>query len=56
MLKRSGRGHDPGGVAGTGPGECALLCPACPQLHINMEPALEEDEECVRCASLCELF
>lgn len=44
MLKRSGRGHDPGGAAGTAPGECALLCPLCPQLHINMEPCLDEDE------------
>ncbi|KAK6966556.1 CxC2 domain-containing protein [Favolaschia claudopus] len=31
MLKRAGRGHDVTGVEGTRPGECALLCPACPQ-------------------------
>ncbi|KAJ7846126.1 hypothetical protein B0H13DRAFT_2363209 [Mycena leptocephala] len=31
LLKRSGRGHDPTGATGTGSGECALLCPACPQ-------------------------
>ncbi|GBE85897.1 hypothetical protein SCP_0804210 [Sparassis crispa] len=29
MLKCSGRGHDPGRVAATLPGGCAVLCPAC---------------------------
>jgi hypothetical protein len=32
-LKRSGRGHDP---AGTKEGECAVLCPACPQPGMNL--------------------
>ncbi|KAK7049165.1 CxC2 domain-containing protein [Favolaschia claudopus] len=36
MLKRAGRGHDPAGVASTKPGECALLCPACPQPGKNL--------------------
>ncbi|KAJ7127920.1 hypothetical protein C8R44DRAFT_616252 [Mycena epipterygia] len=36
MLKRAGRGHDPSGVEGTKPGECALLCPACPQPGKNL--------------------
>lgn len=37
MMKRSGRGHDPhGGVAETSQGECAVLCPACPQPGKNM--------------------
>ncbi|KAJ7229225.1 hypothetical protein C8J57DRAFT_1534542 [Mycena rebaudengoi] len=36
MLKRSGRGHDPTGPAGTKPGACALLCPACPQPGKNL--------------------
>ena len=36
MLKRSGRGHDIGGVAKTKPGECAVLCAACPQPGINL--------------------
>ncbi|KAJ7834672.1 hypothetical protein B0H13DRAFT_1532296, partial [Mycena leptocephala] len=31
MLKCTGRGHAADGIAGTKPGECALLCPACPQ-------------------------
>ncbi|KAJ7269976.1 hypothetical protein B0H12DRAFT_999151, partial [Mycena haematopus] len=31
MLKRTGRGHDPSGVEATKAGECAVLCPACPQ-------------------------
>ncbi|KAK7013051.1 hypothetical protein R3P38DRAFT_2639870 [Favolaschia claudopus] len=38
MLKRAGRGHDPSGVRGTRPGECALLCPACPHPGINLPP------------------
>lgn len=36
MLKRAGRGHDPLGTAATRPGECAVLCPACPQPGINL--------------------
>ncbi|KAJ6510913.1 hypothetical protein C8R45DRAFT_965557 [Mycena sanguinolenta] len=36
MLKRAGRGHDPAGIAGTKAGECALLCPACPQPGKNL--------------------
>ncbi|KAJ6448083.1 hypothetical protein C8R45DRAFT_1128122, partial [Mycena sanguinolenta] len=36
MLKRAGRGHDPGGISATKPGECALLCPACPHPGINL--------------------
>ncbi|KAG1847579.1 hypothetical protein F4604DRAFT_1883995 [Suillus subluteus] len=36
MLKRSGRGHDPSGVAGTSEGQCAVLCPACPQPGKNL--------------------
>ncbi|KAG6846689.1 hypothetical protein H0H93_012418 [Arthromyces matolae] len=38
MLKRSGRGHDPNGVAATKPGECALPCPACPHPGRNLPP------------------
>ncbi|KAJ7497825.1 hypothetical protein B0H11DRAFT_2276322 [Mycena galericulata] len=38
MLKRAGRGHDSSGVEGTKPGECALLCPACPQPGKNLPP------------------
>ncbi|KZP17622.1 hypothetical protein FIBSPDRAFT_957071 [Athelia psychrophila] len=38
MLKRAGHGHDPSGVAGTKEGECAVLCPACPQPGKNLPP------------------
>ncbi|KAF8217388.1 hypothetical protein K438DRAFT_1557227, partial [Mycena galopus ATCC 62051] len=38
MLKRAGRGHDERGVEGTQAGECAVLCPACPQLGKNLLP------------------
>ncbi|KAJ7315117.1 hypothetical protein DFH08DRAFT_715859 [Mycena albidolilacea] len=36
MLKRAGRGHAADGVRGTKSGECALLCPACPQPGKNL--------------------
>ncbi|KDR84201.1 hypothetical protein GALMADRAFT_56241, partial [Galerina marginata CBS 339.88] len=45
MLKRSGRGHDPLGSARTQEGECAVLCPACPQPGKNMKPGWEDDPE-----------
>ncbi|KAJ7733908.1 hypothetical protein B0H16DRAFT_1327784 [Mycena metata] len=42
MLKRAARGHDPLGIANTKPGECALLCPACPQPGKNMTEGWEK--------------
>ncbi|KAG6826212.1 hypothetical protein H0H92_000691 [Tricholoma furcatifolium] len=43
MMKRSGRGHDPNGsISQTKPGECTLLCPACPQPGINLPDGWEE--------------
>ncbi|KAG1760085.1 hypothetical protein EV702DRAFT_1208029 [Suillus placidus] len=36
MLKRAGRGYDLAGVEGTGSGECAVICPACPQPGKNL--------------------
>ncbi|KAG1720604.1 uncharacterized protein EDB91DRAFT_1240394 [Suillus paluster] len=36
MLKRAGRGYDPAGVEGTVSGECAVICPACPQPGKNL--------------------
>ncbi|KAJ7059133.1 hypothetical protein C8F01DRAFT_1370735 [Mycena amicta] len=42
MLKRTGRGHDPAGAAATQPGECALLCPACPQPGKNLPDDWQE--------------
>lgn len=45
MLKRAGRGHDPDGIGGTKLGECALLCPACPQPGKNMAPNWEDAPE-----------
>jgi hypothetical protein len=38
MLKRAGRGHDISGAMGTREGECAVLCPACPQDGKNLPP------------------
>ncbi|KAJ7130004.1 hypothetical protein C8R43DRAFT_896294, partial [Mycena crocata] len=42
MLKRTGRGHDPAGIASTKPGECAILCPACPQPGKNLRPGWQD--------------
>jgi hypothetical protein len=36
MAKRSGRGHDPGGISKTPPGGFAILCRACPEPAINL--------------------
>ncbi|KAJ7817192.1 hypothetical protein B0H14DRAFT_3474825 [Mycena olivaceomarginata] len=36
MLKQAGRGHAADGIEGTKVGECALLCPACPQPGKNL--------------------
>ncbi|KAJ7790154.1 hypothetical protein B0H14DRAFT_3571055 [Mycena olivaceomarginata] len=51
MLKRAGRGHDPKGLANTKPGECALLCPACPQPGKNLPPNWENAPENKRAIS-----
>ncbi|KAJ7209387.1 hypothetical protein B0H12DRAFT_1033950, partial [Mycena haematopus] len=45
MLKRTGRGHEPNGVANTAAGDCALLCPACPHPGINLPPRWEDAPE-----------
>ncbi|KAG1832385.1 hypothetical protein EV424DRAFT_1469546 [Suillus variegatus] len=42
LLKHFGHGHDPVGVSGTKEGECAVLCPACPQPGKNMPPDWKE--------------
>ncbi|KAI0054919.1 hypothetical protein BV25DRAFT_1787193, partial [Artomyces pyxidatus] len=36
MMKRGGRGHTLEGIKGARPGECAVLCPACPQPGLNL--------------------
>jgi hypothetical protein len=41
MLKRAGRGHDPSGVWGTGPGELAVECPVCPNPAVNLPEGWE---------------
>ncbi|KAJ7122599.1 hypothetical protein C8R43DRAFT_899793, partial [Mycena crocata] len=45
MLKKAGCGHDPDGVAGTPPGGCALLCPACPHPGKNIPADFQERAE-----------
>ncbi|KAG2745146.1 hypothetical protein P692DRAFT_20742764, partial [Suillus brevipes Sb2] len=42
MLKRAGRGHDSTGVEGTREGECAVVCPACPQPGKNLPDDWQE--------------
>lgn len=34
--KRAGRGQDPSGIDGTGPGEMVVECPACPHPEKNI--------------------
>jgi hypothetical protein len=45
MLKRAGRGHDPAGVGVTAQGECAVLCPACPQPGKNLPDQWKSSSE-----------
>ncbi|KAF7972080.1 hypothetical protein HWV62_19161 [Athelia sp. TMB] len=47
MLKRAGRGHDPGGAAKTRMGECATECPACPHPGKNLPDGWETAPESV---------
>jgi hypothetical protein len=42
LLKRSVQGHDPAGARATKPGECAVLCPACPQPGKNLIPGWQD--------------
>lgn len=48
ILKRTGWGHDSRGVIATKEGECAVICPACPQPGINLpsdwDKALKDKE------------
>ncbi|KAF8873430.1 hypothetical protein BD779DRAFT_1613676 [Infundibulicybe gibba] len=44
MLKHLGKGHDVGGSAATKPGECAVMCPACPQPQMNLPLGWEQAE------------
>ncbi|KAG1732347.1 hypothetical protein EDB19DRAFT_1831363 [Suillus lakei] len=42
LLKRFARGHCPDGILTTEPGQCAVLCPACPQPGINLPEDWED--------------
>ncbi|KAK0462322.1 uncharacterized protein EV420DRAFT_1734532 [Desarmillaria tabescens] len=42
-LKRFSRGHEPGGIAETRPGELVLCCPACPHPHVNLPRGWNEN-------------
>lgn len=48
LLKRSGRGHSASGVLGTGEGECAVLCPACPHPGMNLPTEWKETPDSKR--------
>ncbi|KAJ7042238.1 hypothetical protein C8F04DRAFT_946268 [Mycena alexandri] len=41
LLKWAGRGHDPSGIFGTQPGECAVLCPARSRPGVNLPDGWE---------------
>lgn len=45
LLKHAGRGHSSDGIDGTKPGECAIVCPACPQPDINLPEEWELEPE-----------
>ncbi|KAF7306305.1 CxC2 domain-containing protein [Mycena indigotica] len=50
LLKRMGRGHDTYGVMGTGSGELALRCPACPRPGVNLPEGWENappEDQCL---------
>ncbi|KAH7907679.1 hypothetical protein BJ138DRAFT_1116497 [Hygrophoropsis aurantiaca] len=47
-LKRAGRGYDPNGVAATREGECAIVCPACPQPGKNLPEDWDKGPACKR--------
>jgi hypothetical protein len=44
-MKRMGQGHDLNGLAAMKPGECAVLCPACPQPGRNLLKGWESAPE-----------
>ncbi|KAJ7662673.1 hypothetical protein DFH06DRAFT_1325031 [Mycena polygramma] len=48
MAKRAARGHVVSGIARTAAGECALLCPACPQPGKNLPPNWRDAPEEMR--------
>ncbi|KAI0055821.1 hypothetical protein BV25DRAFT_1921506 [Artomyces pyxidatus] len=52
MMKRAGRGHDPAGIIGTEPGECAVICPACPHPGINLPEGWEDAPTNRRCLAV----
>ncbi|KZV65957.1 hypothetical protein PENSPDRAFT_563397, partial [Peniophora sp. CONT] len=43
LFKRAGRGHEPGSIAKTPAGACAVRCPACPNVEMNMEAGWEKN-------------
>jgi hypothetical protein len=55
MMKRAGRGQDDSGVGGTGQGELALPCRACPDPEMNLPEGwdeinwdeMDEDQRCI---------
>jgi hypothetical protein len=49
LLKRSGRGHEPEGVEGTEPGQCAVECPVCPHPGRNVPLEWNKAPENTRC-------
>ncbi|KAF7321124.1 CxC2 domain-containing protein [Mycena chlorophos] len=49
LLKRGGRAYDRFGVLGTGPGDLALRCPACPRPGVNLPKDWEKAPPEDRC-------
>lgn len=49
VLKRTGRGHEPGGADATTAGELALQCPACPQPGVNLPDDWKDAPDDIKC-------
>lgn len=45
MFKQAGRAHDPSGIEGTGDGDLALRCYACPRPGFNLPVNYKEEPE-----------
>ena len=51
MLKRAGRGHNPGGIDTTQCGELAVECPACPHPTKNLPDNWSQSSSNVMCVA-----
>ena len=48
LLKQAGQGHNPEGIQATKEGDCAVVCPACPQPGRNLPDDWENAPESIQ--------